>query len=251
MSMSPYFKLLAAAALIAACGTAHASDAGARLVKAYPAFLTGVENGQLIWRDGTRMPLSDGIHIKTPEQLLEAPDLDDMFVMPYPVGKTTSPPTQDPGRVRYAPFFQRMYGDCTKDGSARDLVNVPWLQAFGGGTLRVTRVNGVDKKLAAAAADLGQLPPELIKRYLVPAAGAYNCRVIARTTRPSAHGFGIAIDIATRESDYWQWSKSGEHRNRIPYEIVEIFERHGFVWGGKWKAFDTMHFEYRPELLGQ
>jgi hypothetical protein len=30
---------------------------------------------------------------------------------------------------------------------------------------------------------------------------------------------------------------------------VDIFERHGFIWGGKWGHFDTMHFEYRPELL--
>ena len=32
-------------------------------------------------------------------------------------------------------------------------------------------------------------------------------------------------------------------------KIVEIFERHGFIWGGKWYHYDTMHFEYRPELL--
>jgi hypothetical protein len=30
-------------------------------------------------------------------------------------------------------------------------------------------------------------------------------------------------------------------------ERVEIFERHGFIWGGKWYHYDTMHFEYRPE----
>jgi hypothetical protein len=41
----------------------------------------------------------------------------------------------------------------------------------------------------------------------------------------------------------------GGYRNRFPYEIVAIFERHGFIWGGKWGHFDTMHFEYRPELL--
>jgi len=44
---------------------------------------------------------------------------------------------------------------------------------------------------------------------------------------------------------------------RIPYErrwmppepLVRAFERQGFVWGGKWFYFDTMHFEYRPEIL--
>jgi hypothetical protein len=39
------------------------------------------------------------------------------------------------------------------------------------------------------------------------------------------------------------------YRNEIPWEIVEIFERHGFVWGGKWYHYDTMHFEYRPEIV--
>ena len=34
-----------------------------------------------------------------------------------------------------------------------------------------------------------------------------------------------------------------------PTEIVAIFEKHGFIWGGKWYHFDTMHFEFRPELL--
>ena len=38
-------------------------------------------------------------------------------------------------------------------------------------------------------------------------------------------------------------------RDRYPQEIVEIFEKHGFIWGGKWSHFDLMHFEYRPELL--
>jgi len=28
-----------------------------------------------------------------------------------------------------------------------------------------------------------------------------------------------------------------------------VFERHGFIWGGRWWHYDTMHFEYRPELL--
>jgi hypothetical protein len=43
--------------------------------------------------------------------------------------------------------------------------------------------------------------------------------------------------------------KGFRFRNRLPVEIVQIFEKHGFIWGGKWEHFDTMHFEYRPELL--
>ena len=53
-------------------------------------------------------------------------------------------------------------------------------------------------------------------------------------------------------SDYWYWRPHGAsilYRNRMPPEIVTIFEKHGFIWGGKWYHFDTMHFEFRPELL--
>ena len=68
------------------------------------------------------------------------------------------------------------------------------------------------------------------------------------------HSYGSAIDINVQFSDYWLWTlkKSGQFTwtNRIPLEIVDVFERHGFIWGGKWFHFDTMHFEYRPELIG-
>jgi len=36
---------------------------------------------------------------------------------------------------------------------------------------------------------------------------------------------------------------------RIPAAIAEVFERFGFIWGAKWYHFDTMHFEYRPDLI--
>ncbi len=68
------------------------------------------------------------------------------------------------------------------------------------------------------------------------------------------HAYGAAIDINTAHVDYWRWTLngSGELRwqNKIPIQIVRIFEKHGFIWGGYWYHYDTMHFEYRPELLG-
>jgi hypothetical protein len=90
-------------------------------------------------------------------------------------------------------------------------------------------------------------------RYLVPMSGIYNCRPIAETSRLSVHAFGAAVDISAKYGDYWLWSKRPDGtivwRNRIPQKIVEIFERHGFIWGGRWYHFDSLHFEYRPELI--
>jgi hypothetical protein len=34
-----------------------------------------------------------------------------------------------------------------------------------------------------------------------------------------------------------------------PVSVIAAFEHEGFVWGGKWLFFDTMHFEYRPEII--
>jgi hypothetical protein len=121
-------------------------------------------------------------------------------------------------------------------------LNGPWLL--------VTTRFGVDQKLQAVIAELEALGP-LFTRYLTPPGGTFNYRTIAGTDRLSAHSFGIAVDIAVAHSHYWLWEAQGAavYKNSIPYEIVAIFEKHGFIWGGKWYHFDTMHFEYRPELL--
>ena len=39
------------------------------------------------------------------------------------------------------------------------------------------------------------------------------------------------------------------YKNRFPLGLAGLFERYGFIWGGRWYHYDTMHFEYRPELL--
>ena len=156
--------------------------------------------------------------------------------------------------MRFQPFFDKMYGDCTKGEVARNLVDVVWLPSKGGQKLKATRINGVAAKLQAVSDELDKLPARFTK-YLKPSAGTYNCRVVAGTKRVSAHGHGIAIDIATAHADYWRWTRPGAdgrypYQNRVPWEIVEIFEKHGFIWGGKWYHYDTMHFEYRPEIVG-
>ena len=69
----------------------------------------------------------------------------------------------------------------------------------------------------------------------------------------SNHSFGTAIDLNVKKSAYWKWDPPAKlatfSRKDWPTELIEIFERHGFVWGGKWWHYDTMHFEYRPELI--
>lgn len=237
--------VLLAMTWLAAPAASRAADLD-ELVRAYPDKLERLDGDLLVWRDGTRMRTDDGMVGKSEEQMLHAGDVKDMFRYPYQRGPPADVPGADPGRIRNAAFFGKMYGECRAGQVVRDLVPIDWLPRHGGGSVSITRINGVADKLRAVSDELDQLPDEDI-RYLKPTAGTFNCRTIAGTSDLSAHSYGIAIDINVAYSDYWRWSKTG-YRNRIPYAIVEVFERHGFIWGGKWKHFDTMHFEYRPEL---
>jgi D-alanyl-D-alanine carboxypeptidase len=231
-------------------------DAQKRLLAAYPDQLERIEAGSLVWRDGTRMPIDDGKGEKPFADWLDHPDIKDMLAVPYPPGDPAAPPAKDidPGRARNEAFFNKVYGDCRKGEVEKNLATVVWLPKKSGQKLPFNKANGAAKALEAVSHDLDELPAKF-DVYLFPSAGTYNCRVIAGTNRVSAHGQGIAIDIALKHSDYWRNASAAKdgsyaYKNAIPMEVVRIFEKHGFIWGGKWHHYDTMHFEYRPELLG-
>jgi hypothetical protein len=224
-----------------------------RLVAVYPDALAGHDAEALRWRDDTVMPISDGAKDKTFAEMLRHASIADQLRIAYSRGSLQEPPAvdADPGRFRNAAFFAKMYGDCKKGEVSPHLVSIAWLPKTWGKAISVTSVNHVDAQLRAVSAEIDALPDK-IKRAAYPIAGTYNCRAVADTGQPSPHGYGIAIDLNITFSDYWYWRPhSGRipYRNRVPQEIVAIFEKHGFIWGGKWYHYDTMHFEYRPELL--
>jgi len=226
-----------------------------RLVRAYPDKIRGHDNEFLILRNGMKFRISDGRTNKTFKELLEEPDIDDMFYARYPLGAAPAQPAIniDPGRVRFEPLFVAMYGDCNKSEVAKNLRTIRWLPRHAGGSVAITAVNGVASALDAVSRELDELPADLIK-FVKPLAGAYNCRKIAGTSLKSMHAYGAAVDINIRYANYWRWVKGEQEplwRNQIPIKIVQIFEKHGFVWGGYWYHYDTMHFEYRPELMSQ
>ena len=214
-----------------------------RLQDAYPQ-IAAAGNDAIAFADGTVMAVEDGRNWPTFDQLLDHADLVDQLSIPYPLGCPAAVPAlnDDPGRLRYDPFFARIYGGTAKEVQSH-LRSVPWF----GSSLQVTTVNDVDGKLRSVANALADHPEW--RKYLVSPGGGFNWRPIANTDRRSVHSYGIAVDINVQWSDYWL--NAGKYRNRIPCAIAEIFEQHGFIWGGKWFHFDTMHFEYRPELLNR
>jgi hypothetical protein len=247
---------LFAALLLLCLGAPAAARAGGTveaLVRAYPDALAGFDGTDLIWRDGTRMKVDDGQPDKSMAEQIRNGSILDQLRLSYPVGAPLLPPPQDdPGRVRNRAFFDKMYGDCRAGEVAPRLVRIVWLPKSWGHMIKITSVNGVDRQLAAVSRELDDLPAA-DKKFLYPLGGTYVCRAVADTGQTSMHAWGAAIDIDVAYSDYWLWHRGGEgalpdYQNRIPAEIVDIFERHGFIWGGRWAHFDTMHFEYRPEL---
>ncbi|MBN2416198.1 M15 family metallopeptidase [bacterium] len=122
--------------------------------------------------------------------------------------------------------------------------------------------------LAAVERDIREaaLEDEAVRRFLSELDIVYSFQ--RRNTKGfdgnvSLHSFGLALDLVPclyhGKQVFWRWSRVfyPETWYRIPLErrwappqpVIDAFEMHGFVWGGKWVHFDTIHFEYRPELL--
>ncbi len=182
----------------------------------------------------------------------------------YPAFAPIDVPDADPGRVRSEAFFAALYGRNRQ--AVRDhLEAVTWLPGVDGTTIWMSSKHGAADALRRVSQELLRLPS--LHRYLVEPAGGFVYRTIAGTTNLSAHSWGIAVDIGLRFADYWRWGlplddraatpadpaapPAPPYRNRVPSQIVEVFERNGFIWGGRWEHYDTMHFEYRPELIDQ
>src|SRR5262249_31618825 len=134
-------SLAAAAVLAALLAAGAASGAGKtyganpadlagkldRLVRAYPDTPAGVDGDALVLKDGTRLPLSDGKSDKSFDELLNKPDIGDMFAFDYPAGAPAAAPAEnfDPGRIRVEALFRALYGDCQK-GTLAHQRQVKW-----------------------------------------------------------------------------------------------------------------------------
>lgn len=70
--------------------------------------------------------------------------------------------------------------------------------------------------------------------------GCYAARTVARsdTAPPSQHAYGAAIDIDAPTNGY------GDTTPAMDPRVVEVFETHGFLWGGDFLIPDGMHFEH-------
>jgi len=216
------------------------------LKESYPSLIQDVSSSSISWRDGSSMPVRGSAFWEKLSHLFSSRTTDDKSISIMGLRCDS-----------YEPFFKKMYGG-TMTQVKQKLVTVYWMPKVFGYRypLRVTTVNGVDKKIQRISAELEKLPPSYYK-YVSNPAGAFYWRTVKRERYLSAHSFGIAMDINSHYGNYWMWDRDRGrwannklvYHNNIPMKIVEIFEQEGFLWGGRWYFYDTMHFEYRPEMF--
>jgi len=193
-------------------------------------------------------------------RLERSADCDPIFYA-YPLGPLTEPPPAEEQLPRYCTDVQEvLWGRTEKEirdhGRTiafldhRMFVNELLIEPLGAVERDILDVAGRDPAVAAWV-------DELDVTY------SFVNRDIAGSETRSQHGWGMAVDLVPRSyggrAVYWRWSRvyDREGWDRIPVDrrwsppepVVEIFESHGFVWGGKWAHFDMIHFEYRPEIL--
>lgn len=92
--------------------------------------------------------------------------------------------------------------------------------------------------LPQLAAALGEVQDRGLASEIRTYDGCYVPRFIDRNPRRglSMHAFGLAIDINASTN------RLGT-RGDVHPDIVAIFEKWGFAWGGRWGRPDPMHFE--------
>lgn len=254
------WSAVAAAALLFCCASAcfaqaaatgsqaaAVKDSGGKALLIYPG-VKAVKGNTVYFTDGTSLPYDDK-KARSLEDKLQHADIEDHFAQAYPAFAPISPPGLDfdPGRYRNDPFLKKLYG-ATQSGIEANLVEVDWLPGKGGKKLLFNKMQNAAAQLQKVSDELAKLPDPFIK-YLINIDSTYQYRPIQGTDRLSPHSYGIAIDLDNQYTSYWLWDKEYRYENQIHQEIVEVFEKHGFVWGGRWYHYDTMHFEYRPELF--
>ena len=225
------------------------------LMMAYPEYIVDVERVEdgkvyVIMASDKKLLYDDG-KTKNQAQKSANPDLQDMLEQIYPLGEITEllPAHFNPGCVRHYPLLKEVYG-VNKTQIQSNLAKV----SIGYKFVEFNRNNEAAQALNSVMKELLPLARQSYKIYnaAFPSSGTFNYRLIGSTSRLSSHAFGIGIDLNSHKNDYWRWNTRDAGQSRLdayPQEIVQIFEKYGFVWGGKWGNFDIMHYEYRPEII--
>lgn len=156
-------------------------------------------------------------------------------------------------------FLDQLYNAKTLKSIEEDIVLVRLL----GFWVRANKL--IEQQLKSINTDISILATKdsEVEKFLssLKTVSGYVLKDIAKSSNTSYHSYGIAFDTLpknNRKAVYWSWSRvnnkdwyaiSYQNRWSPPSSVIKVFESYGFIWGGKWVFFDTIHFEYRPEII--
>lgn len=130
------------------------------------------------------------------------------------------------------------YGD---PGDEKNLIYIPTTDLglqYDGKPVKMIRIH---KKAARSLyRALEEVSNSESKWVLKEYAGCYNNRKMRGGRRPSKHAWGVAIDLCPDENmlnEHWPTSAI------MPFEVMEIFAKHGWMSAGAFWSRDAMHFE--------
>ncbi len=225
------------------------------MMMAYPEHITGVkakDNGLVyIVTSSGKVILYDDKRSKSNEEKNSNGDIQDMLEVIYPLKPIDKlmEVSMDPGRTRIYGLLNEVYGGSEQKVNSNLIgVNAPYRSYL------FNKNNCAANSLKLVMEELKSLSKnnDKIATLINPVNGTFNYRTISGTGRLSPHAYGIAIDLKSNPNDYWKWSKREGGEKRMlwyPKELVDVFEKNNFIWGGKWGHFDILHFEYRPEII--
>jgi hypothetical protein len=165
----------------------------------------------------------------------------------------------NPGAIR-SPLFETIWQARSKEEA---FPRQRWIDFLGRSVQVHQDIISPLGRVEARIRELAKNDPE-IRQWIgnLRSITGWNWRNVAGSTSRSFHAYGVAVDLLMKVQPgmetYWQWTAAkgidwrsvpAEKRQNPPAAAIRAFEEQGFIWGGRWARYDTMHFEYHPELL--
>jgi D-alanyl-D-alanine carboxypeptidase len=114
------------------------------------------------------------------------------------------------------------------------------------GTVRLSR-----EATPAAVAAFAEIEAAGLKDRILSFDGSFVPRTIrGAASRLSVHALGTAFDLNCQWNFFGKPAVDAGQKGSVK-ELVPIFEKHGFKWGGTAGGPDTCHFEFKPPQAEQ
>ena len=149
------------------------------------------------------------------------------------------------------------YRNAAEAAKNMKVITVPvWKMSASGGRYASSMQLTINKKLARNVQEIFKEIYTLEIKFPIKVLNGFMYRkvggvALSKSRIMSIHSFGAAIDInpGDYDNDYYL-GKGNDLRDKsnpycIPDEVIAIFEKYGWFWGGNFEiCADTMHFQY-------